>query len=91
MTTDDDVFHAQDLNGELHNAEAIEVRGNDLVGDVAVNENYPRRCVDDEFGGDPAVRAPNPEKLRVLLFELLLEKGGVFLQHFVGPSAIFKE
>src|SRR5688572_28972844 len=47
MSADDDVFHAQQVDRELYDRQAVEVGVHDHVGDVAVNENVAGQKPDD--------------------------------------------
>ena len=67
VTADDDVFHAQHIHGVLDHCKAIQVRVDDDVGDIPVNEKVPRQEPDDLGRRDAAVRAPDPEVARTLL------------------------
>src|SRR5437867_3096460 len=66
-----DVAHLEDVDGELHHGQTVEVRMHDEVGDIAVDEQLPRQQPDDFIGGNSAVRASNPKITgRLLLREL---------------------
>jgi hypothetical protein len=72
MADDDDVAHLDDVGRELDHREAVEVRVDDDVGDVAVDEQLARLEVDELVGRDAAVGAADPQVLR----RLLLQKAG---------------
>jgi len=55
------------------------------VGNITVDEDLSGREVDDFIGRHPAIRAANPEILRVLLFRELFEEAGLLLGDLVGP------
>jgi hypothetical protein len=38
VTTDDDMFHLQELDGELNDRETIQVGVHDQVGNITMNE-----------------------------------------------------
>ena len=61
MAADDDVLDFQHVHGELHHGEAIEVRMDDDVGDVAMDEQFARAQSHDLVGGHAAVRASDPQ------------------------------
>lgn len=67
MPADDDVFNFQHLDRVLQNRQAVHVRMNDHVGDVAVNENLSWRQTQNLVGRDTTVRAAYPKVLRCLL------------------------
>ena len=67
VAADDDVPHLQNVHGVLHDRQAVEVRVDDDVGDVAVDEHLARREVNQLRRGHARVRAPDPQVLRRLL------------------------
>ena len=91
MAADDDVAHLQRLHRILHRRQTIEVGMADDIGDVAVHEHFTRWQTDDLVGGDPAVRAANPEILWRLLLGQTGEERGVVLRHRRCPGAVVVE
>jgi hypothetical protein len=43
MPAHDDVAHLEDIHGELHHGQTIQVRVHDEIGDVPMNEQFSRR------------------------------------------------
>src|SRR6476469_7884021 len=64
---DDHVSDLQDIDGELEHRQAVQVRVNDDVGDVAVCEEFPGHQAYDLVGRNPRIRAAYPKVLRGLL------------------------
>jgi hypothetical protein len=64
---DEDVLHAQNLDGVLHDREAIEIGVHDEVRHIAVDEDFAGLEPDDFVRGDAAVRAADPQVARRLL------------------------
>src|SRR5699024_6199032 len=83
-----DVLDLQGIHRELDGAQGIEVGMHDHVGDVAVDENFARRQVDDLGGGNAGVGAADPEVFRGLLPGQVFEKRGVPGGDFVGPTQV---
>ncbi|MEK8095497.1 hypothetical protein WOC76_23865 [Methylocystis sp. IM3] len=75
----------------MHDAEAIEVGGDDLVGDIAMCENQAGFSIDDNIRRDAAVRATDPEEFWLLAVRELFEKFGLAACCLFGPSLVFKE
>ena len=67
VPADDDVLDVQVIDGILNCREAIEVRMDDNVCDVAMYEHFTGRKPDNLVGGNAAVGAANPEIFRRLL------------------------
>ncbi len=67
VTTDDDVFYLKKFDSILNDRKTIEIRVHDHIGDVAMDEYFPGRKIDNLRGGDAAVRAADPQIFRVLL------------------------
>ena len=91
VAADDDVLHFEHLYRVFHHAQAVAVRGDDLIGNVAMHEDFARGRVDDDLRGDAAVGTPNPEEIRLLLFELPLKKSGIMGDLFLGPGLVFQQ
>jgi TRAP-type C4-dicarboxylate transport system substrate-binding protein len=67
VAADDDVAHLEDVDGELHHRQAVEVGVDHDVGHVPVHEQLAGQQVDDLVGGHAAVRAADPQVARRLL------------------------
>ena len=67
MPAHDHVVDRQHVGGILQNREAVDVRVDNDVGDVAVDEELARQQTDDFVCEDPAVRAADPQASRRLL------------------------
>ena len=91
VTADDDVRNFEHLHGVLDDAEAVEVGGDHLIGDVAVRENGARQRVDDDVGRHAAVRAANPQEFGLLIGRETLEIAGIALTDFLGPGFVLKQ
>ena len=91
VTTDDDVLDAQDIDGELQHREAVEVGMDDDIGDIAMDEDFARRQVDDLVGRDATVGTADPEVVRRLLPREALEEAGIPGGDALGPGAILVE
>jgi hypothetical protein len=84
-------FTFRNLNDVLHHAEAIEVGGDDLVGDIAMRENQAGFSIDDDVRRNAAVRATDPKEFGLLAVRELFEKFGLAASCLCGPSLVFKE
>ena len=91
VAADDDVAHAQHVDGELDARQAVEVGVDDQVGDVAVDEHLARQEADDLVRRHPAVRAADPEVARRLLRRQPREELRVLARHLVRPGAVVGE
>ena len=91
VAADDDVVHLQHRDRVLENAEAVEVGGDDLVGDVAVDEDLAGLRVDDRLCRHAAVGASDPEELGVLFLGEIVEILGIVAEDFLRPSLVLKE
>ena len=87
----DDVTYAKDVHGKLNGREAVEVRVDHHVGDVAVDEHLPGQQAHDLVGRYPAVGAPDPEVLRRLLTGQPPEEVGVLPGHLGCPHAVVRK
>lgn len=68
VAADDDVLHLESVNGELEHAEYVRIVPPDEVSDVPVDEDLARFDPRNVLGGNTAVRASDPQKLRLLSF-----------------------
>ena len=91
VATDDDVLDLEDVHCVLQHGEAIEVTMHDDVGDVTVHEELARQEPDDLVGGHAAVRAPDPQVTRRLLFRQLFKERRVAATDALGPLTILTE
>jgi len=91
MPAHDDVPDAKRVDGILQHGEAIEIRVDDDVRDIAVNEQFPRREVDDLIRRHSAIRTSDPEVLGRLLCDEAREKGRILLCAYGGPPSIVVE
>jgi hypothetical protein len=81
----DDVPDFQNVYGVLYYGHAIHVGVMDDICDVAMNKNLARHQTGNLVGRDPAVRAPDPKKLRSLLLDEPLKEVRVALHHGGRP------
>ena len=84
VAADDDMFHFQGLDGELKHGENVHVARVHHVGDVAMHEHLARVEVEYFVGGDPAVRATDPQ----IAGRLLLREAGE--ERRIGPGLLFR-
>jgi hypothetical protein len=77
VATDDDVLDLEDVDGKLHDREAIEIRMYDDIPDVAVNEQLAWKQPDNFIRGHPAVGTTDPQVLGRLLSGELCEEAGM--------------
>ena len=87
----DDVTDLEHIHCEIKHGKAIEIAVHDKVGDIAVDEHFTRRQVDDLVGGHAAVGATNPEITRALLRGENAEETRAFALHALGPAAVVVE
>ena len=88
MPAHDDMLHFQDIDRELKNREAIQVRVDDEVRDIAMHEDLAWRNIDDLICRDAAVGASDPENLRRLLLRKPFEKLRVFVANAARPRGV---
>src|SRR5690606_26493356 len=88
VAADDNVFDLENADGEMEDREAVEVRVDDEVGDVAVDEHFAREQAGDFGGRDPAVGTSDPEVLRRLLLRQAMEEIRVAPDDVGGPAAV---
>lgn len=91
VTTDDDVLHAEVLDGVVDDAHGVEVSVADEVGDVAVDKCLAGLEAADLLGGDARVGASDPEVLGGLAGNEVLEEVGVDLGLVLSPLAVVDE
>jgi len=91
VAADDDVPDAEDVDGILHDGEAVEVAVNDDVCDVAVDEDFTGEEAADFIGGDAAVRAADPEVSGGLLARKSGKEFGIAFADRFGPLAVIFE
>ena len=91
MSTDDDVADLEDIDGELHHRQAIEIGVHDQIGYIAMNKQFTGQESDDFVGGDPAIGTANPEVFRGLLAGELEKEFRVDPSNLGGPSPVIGE
>src|SRR5687768_4567938 len=91
VPANDDVLDLEDVDGELHHGEAVQVGMHDHVADVAVDEKLSWKKAYDLVGRHPAIRASDPKIPRRLLPRQLVEEARVRAQNAFGPSAVVAE
>jgi hypothetical protein len=91
MADYNDVPDLQDVHRVLDDRHAIHVGVLDDIRDVAMDENLARHQTRNLVGRDPAVRAPDPEKLRPLLLDQAIKELGIARHHRGGPLFVVLE
>ena len=91
VAADDDVAHAQDVDRELHDRQAIEIGVHNQVGDIAVDEQFAGQQSDDVIGGHAAVGAADPQVARRLLRGELAEELRILPANALGPAPVVVE
>src|SRR5262249_20450183 len=91
VAADDHVLDLQHVDGVLEHRQAVQVRVDDDVGDVAVNEELARQEAHDLVGRHAAVGAPDPEEARRLLPRETVEKARIPFVHPFRPAAVVLE
>ena len=91
VTRDDHVADLQHVNRKLKHRQAVQIRVDNDVRNVAVDEELARIESDDLVGRNAAVRAPDPEILRRLLGGQTPEEIGPTRRDFGRPAAIVLE
>ena len=76
VAADDDLLHAEDIDGVLEHRQAVEVGVHDDVRDVAVDEQLARSQPDDLVRRDAAVGAADPEVLGRLMLASSVKNPG---------------
>src|SRR5471032_1118703 len=88
VADDDDVLDFQHVDGELQHRQAVQVRMDDDVGDVAVDEDVARRQSQQLIGRHAAVGTAYPQVFRRRLLRQPVEEVGVALDLRIGPDAV---
>ncbi len=88
---DDDVFDLEDVDGELHDRQAVQVGVHHHVGDVAMNEHFAGQQSHDLVGRHAAVGAADPQVGGRLLPRELDEEFRVLPMDAIRPFAIVLE
>lgn len=88
MAANDDVFDLEVLHSVLDDGEGVEIRGDDDVGDVPVDENVARVEAQDGCFRAARVRTSNPQDLRGLAFAEAFEKCWIFLGDGATPFGV---
>jgi hypothetical protein len=91
MPAHDHVLHLQRVHRVLEHRQAVQVRVDDDVGHVAVNEELAWQEPDDLVGWHAAVRAPDPEVVRHLLRDEAREEVGCLGEPLRGPPPVVLE
>jgi hypothetical protein len=91
MPGDYHMFDGQYVDRELQYGKAVHVGMIYQVRDIAMHENFPWHQADDRICGDAAVRAADPQVLRVLLFRKVFKKARPSLLDVFRPAAIILE
>jgi hypothetical protein len=86
-----DMFYPEHFHGVLQYRHTIKIGMDHHVGNVAMHENFPGQQIDNLIGGDPAVGAPYPEILRVLLGYKPYKKIWILSDNLLRPDSIFLE
>ncbi len=90
VTAYNDVLDFQNLHCILQYAEHVQVCVNHQVSNIAVNKYFPRRCVGDFVGWNPAVGTSDPEKFRSLKVRQPGKIFRVLADLFGGPGFVFE-
>jgi hypothetical protein len=88
VAANDDVANLEDIHGELHDGQTIEIGMDDEIGNVSVDEDFTGQLAHNLVGGHTAVGAANPEVTGRLLFGKLEEKFGILLADARGPFSV---
>ncbi len=91
VAADDDVLNFQDIDGKLHDRQAVQVGVDDDIRDVSVDEQFARKKADDFIGRDAAVGTSDPEVAGRLLLGELGEEIGIALANPLGPGPVVIE
>lgn len=88
MAANDDVFDLEVLHSVLDDGKRVEIRGDDNVGDVAVDENVARVEAQDGCFRAARVGTSNPQDLRGLAFAEAFEERWIFLGDGATPFGV---
>jgi hypothetical protein len=66
MSANDDMLYFENGHGVLNDAQAIEVRVNNDVCDISMNEHLTGVQTNNLIGGDATIGTPDPQELRAL-------------------------
>jgi hypothetical protein len=88
VAANDDVFYLQHCDGEFDNAETVKVAVNNDVGDIAMNEYFPRGDSHDLVRRNSAVRTSDPKEFWVLLLGKVSEKLWIRRGRIFCPFAV---
>jgi len=91
MAANNDVTNPQDIDGKLHDRQAVEVGVHDDVGDVAMDKQLSGQQPDDLVGGHTAVGTTDPQIAWELLLRELGEEFGILLPDAPGPGLVIVE
>src|SRR5262245_24834975 len=91
MPANDNVAHLQNVNRVLNHRKAIRISRRNDIRYVAMNEQFARQKTHNFIRGYPAVRATDPEILRLLLAREPLEESRVARCHLRNPAPIVFE
>jgi hypothetical protein len=75
----------------LKDGQAVGVAGGNDIGSIAMNKKFSRKQPDDFIGRHAAVRASNPQILRLLEMGKSLKKSGVPRRQLGNPPPIIVE
>jgi len=89
VTADNNMLHLQHIYRILYDRQTIKIGVNNLIGNIAMHKQFTRRHANNFIGRHPTIGATNPEILRPLLFNQLLEKLRVILLDLLSPLQIF--
>ena len=82
------MLDAQYVDRKLQYRQAVEIRMDDHIGDIAMHEQFARLHADNLVGRDATVGTAYPQEFRVLLGNQLLEKIRIGRDHLGRPLLI---
>ena len=91
MTAHDDVLYLQHIDGKLDDRKGVEVGMDNNIGNIAMDKDFSWSQPHKFLGGNPAVRASNPEILWLLLNREFFKKAGVLGYQTLRPRLIIRE